>query len=241
MKKLCILIVSCLLIEQAENPHTANAQGSFQDLDFESANLSPIPVNEVLYYVRITSALPGWSAYLGTTPDTQILQNDYTLGEASVDIFGPGNNSGGIGSINGIIDGNYSLMLQAGGTPTGTGSASIVQNGLVPANTQSIDFKAWNAEPNTGILTLSFAGNSLSPVVIGSGPNYTLYGADISAFAGQTGDLEFTSVFNSEGASWFELDDITFSPAAVPEPSALALVVLGGMALAAHHWRAKRP
>ena len=122
MKKLCILIVSCLLIEQAENPHTANAQGSFQDLDFESAILSPIPVNEVLYYVRITSALPGWSAYLGTTPDTQILQNDYTLGEASVDIFGPGNNSGGIGSINGIINGNYSLMLQAGGTPTELGA-----------------------------------------------------------------------------------------------------------------------
>jgi len=67
------------------------------------------------------------------------------------------------------------------------------------------------------------------------------YGVNIAAYAGQTGQLEFTSVFNNQGASWTEFDDITFSPTAVPEPGTLALILMGGLALAARRWRAKGP
>jgi hypothetical protein len=39
---------------------------------------------------------------------------------------------------------------------------------------------------------------------------------------------------------YLELDDITFSTTAVvPEPSVLALMVMGGLAFGARRWRAK--
>ena len=42
----------------------------------------------------------------------------------------------------------------------------------------------------------------------------------------------FTDVFDNHGGNGIELDDISFSPNAVPEPSTLALIILGGAALA---------
>jgi hypothetical protein len=77
---------------------------------------------------------------------------------------------------------------------------------------------------------VSFAGDNLSLFVLSSGTTpdgapYGVYGANIASFAGQTGQLEFTaSVFN-----WVELDDISFSTTAVPEPNALALTGLGAL------------
>jgi hypothetical protein len=140
-------------------------------------------------------------------------------------------------------------MLQAGANPYGQGgvdNASISQSGTIPANAMSLEFKAWSMLPDA-TLSVSFAGNSLSPVALssGAGPSgqgYTLYGADISAYAGQTGQLQFTDVFSDQGLNGIELDDITFSTnvVAVPEPNTLALILMGGLALAARCWRAKR-
>jgi hypothetical protein len=139
------------------------------------------------------------------------------------------------------------VYLQAGANPQGGNfevDVSIFQSGTVPANAQSLDFKAWNAQ-GTGPPSVSFDGNSLSPVGLssGQGPSgqpYTLYGADISAYGGQMGQLKFTDAVGGPGLGGIELDDISFSPNAVPEPSTLALVVMGGMALAARRWRARR-
>jgi hypothetical protein len=120
-------------------------------------------------------------------------------------------------------------------------NASIAQTGFVPLGIQSLEFKAWEWAPSTSILSVSFNGNDLSPVVIGTGANYILYGADLSAFAGQTGQLEFTSVFNNNGPSWIELDDIGFSTTAVsPEPSIVALGGIGGLVFAARKWFGRR-
>jgi hypothetical protein len=220
------------------------AQGTlFQDLDFESATLSP---SQGSVYVSAASALPGWSAYLGTTLQTQVYQNGYTTGAPSIDIFGPNYASTGSESQfdPGIIDGNYTVFLQSGFVEGTLGAnASIEQNGTIPPGTVSLQFRAWVFASPTSILSVSFNGNSLSPVVIGSGPNYILYSANISSYAGQTGELEFTSVFNSQGPSWNELDDITFSTTAVvPEPSPLALTGIGGLLLAlCRRFTPKRP
>jgi hypothetical protein len=215
---------------------SAQAQSTFQNLNFESANLSN-PSGQ-FNEIPIANALPGWSGSIGGVPVTQVWANDYSLGQASIDIFGPTWNA-----INpGIIDGNYTVFLQSGGSPVTEGllvNTSLWQSGTIPADAQSLQFKAWSFQSG-GSLSVSFAGNSLSPVVLSSGESpsgqpYNVYGADITPYAGQTGQIDFTSII--QGLNWMELDDITFSTTAVPEPSTLALIVTGGMAFGARCWR----
>jgi hypothetical protein len=214
--------------------YLAHGQGNFQNLDFESATLSPVPPGPPPTWVSVSSAIPGWTAYLGAVQQAEVVQNDYSLGQASIDIFGPNYPTAGNlpGAIPGIIDGNYSVLLQQGGNPLGNGTlvnASIAQTGFVPLGSQSLQFKAWTT-PFTEF-SVSFDGNNLSPVALGSGANYTLYGVNISSYDGQTGPLEFTADFSGTGASWLGLDDIAFSTQAVPEPSPVILTGIGSLVL----------
>jgi len=193
----------------------------FQNLDFESANLSPIPAGQFGGEVPITDAIPGWTGYLGTAQVSQVLQNDYTLGAASLDILGPN------WSLSGIIDGQYTVVLQPGAGSSGvTVGVSISQTGLIPTSTESLFF---NSQANSGATTLlvSLGGQNVSFSAISTGPNYTLYGGNISAFAGQAEQLTITAVANA-GNLWY-IDDIQFSPSSVPEPSTLGLIALGGL------------
>jgi hypothetical protein len=122
------------------------------------------------------------------------------------------------------IDGKYSVLL------TGTGAtASISQTGLVPVGTQSLLFEA-----NAGNGTLAvLVGNQTVPITaVGTGPNYTLYGANLSAWAGQTEPLTFSALqFNSGLNSWV-IDDISFSPTTIPEPSPIILTGVGALVFA---------
>jgi hypothetical protein len=227
--------------------HSAQGQTAFQDLDFESGNIS----NPSGYYneVPIANALPGWSGSIGGVPVAQVWANNYSTGEATIDVFGPGWPSIGYGESfgEGIIDGNYTVFLQSGANPQG-GSAgvnvSIWQTGTIPASAQTLEFKAWTFE-GIGDFSVSFDGNTLSLVVLSEVPGKSAtgvpvyeYGVNIAPYAGQTGELEFTSIIGDQGASWTELDDITFSTTTVtPEPNTLALAVIGGLALAARRWR----
>ncbi|HEY3854007.1 MAG TPA: PEP-CTERM sorting domain-containing protein [Verrucomicrobiae bacterium] len=73
-------------------------------------------------------------------------------------------------------------------------------------------------------------------------PNYTVYGGDISDWAGQTALLDITQLAPPTGNQQFspsgvQLDDITFSPNPItvtPEPDALALMGVGGVLFAAY-------
>ena len=219
---------------------TGRGQSTFQDLDFEAATPgTPVygPIGP--YYQPVNLALPGWTVYMGTTQQTEVTQNAYSLGEGAVDIFGPKYQSAGAqGTFQpGIINGNYTVFLQAG-TPTGLGDAIIEQNGTIAAKEQTLIWKQWDwltpaQNPTASVLTVSFSGNVLTPVVLGSGANYTLYGANIAPYAGQTGELEFDA--SDTGLSWIELDDISFSnTSVVPEPSTLALTGFGGLIFALH-------
>jgi hypothetical protein len=211
----------------------ALGQGSFQNLDFESANLTPIASGQPGVEVPITLALPGWSAELGNSPVTQVWQNDFSLGAPSIDILGPNWNSPPQ-----IIDGYYSVVLQAGlaggVTPE---TASLWQNGTIPAGTESLEFKAWDSGGITPPL-VSFAGDNLSLFVLSSGVSpsgqtYNVYGANIAPYADQTGQLEFTAaVGNVAGVGGIEMDDITFSTTAVPEPNSIVLTGIGGLIFA---------
>ncbi len=224
------LVAICTFI-----PFRTKAQGSFQNLDFESANpgtLTPNPTGPpYALNVPVANALPSWSVYYGDIQQTVVNVNDPSLGAAAVALIGPQDNP---------IDGNYSVLLQPGGSVNYI-SASIAQDGTIPVGTETLLFRAW--QPMSALpFSVSFAGNSLSPVEISSGQSplgqgYNVYAAAIGAFAGQNGQLEFT--VNGENYNSVLLDDIAFSPNTVPEPRTLALLVMGGVALAVRRWRAK--
>jgi hypothetical protein len=219
---------------------TAHGQGTFENFDFEWAALylTPVPAGQFGGEVPLSSGLPGWSASINDVPVTQVLQNNITLGGDSIDIIGPNWNSLGPG----IIDGSYSVFLQANNT--GQGNVSIWEEGTVPGTAESLQFKAWESLPSA-LFSVSFAGNNLPLVAISSGtaPSgqaYTVYGANVTPYASQNGQLEFTAE-GGNGPSWIELDDITFSPQAIPEPNPFVLTGLGGVLYALYRrFAAKR-
>jgi hypothetical protein len=183
--------------------HTVLAQG-FLNLDFESANLSGYSAGSV----PATNAIPGWTAYLGGIAQTNINYNVSSGGGGiQVDILGSTS-----------LQGNYFIYI--GGTRGEP--ASIGQTATIPVTAQSLIW--WGSGPNG----LSFNGQALSFSVIGSGSNYAIFAANISAFAGDTGQLLFTSggLFSAPGAF---IDNIQFSTSPVPEPGFLSLLGLGSL------------
>jgi hypothetical protein len=214
---------------------------SFENLNLEQAN--PVIDPSGPYYpldVTAASALPDWTAYLGSVQQTDVIQNAVSTGQASVVIFGPDYPAAGSspGFYPGTIDGNYSVLLQAGADPITSAleGASIAQYGTVPLAAQSLEFKAWET-PFTEF-SVSFDGNTLSPLVLGSGANYTLYGVNISSYDGDSGTLQFSALFVNPGVSWLGLDDISFVP--VPEPNIVALTAIGGLLFGARKRFARR-
>jgi hypothetical protein len=213
------------------------AQGTFQNLDFESANVPASGPEPYGTFVSVGSALPSWTAYLGAGQLTQVGYNSPANSTASITLIGPTWDSTDTGRYAGVgvIGGNYSVDLQTGADPLHAGialDASIAQNGTVPSTAQSLQFDAYETTP----LSVSFKGNALVPVALSSGVSadgvpYTTYGASMSAWEGQTGPLEFTADVNSS-ANFVVLDDITFSTQTVPEPSPFALTGAGGLLFA---------
>ena len=198
------------------------AQGTFENLNFESATIVPDPSS--VYYpnaVDAADALPGWTVVAGGIPSGDILYNTIFLSEASTSLQGPS-------SVEPILQGNYSVILygSTGGTPA---SAAIGQTGQIPAGTQSLLFYG------AGIVNLqvSFGGQNLSYTAVGTGPNYTIYGANVAAYAGETGQLLFDAPPNSGG----EIDNIQFSPSVIPEPATCALVLCGATLLGLSRWK----
>jgi hypothetical protein len=211
------LNISCVLT-------SGQAQGTFRNLDFESARLEPILPGSFGDRVPITDALPFWAGYLGTEQVTEVFQNNLSLGGASIDVLGP------YWSYGGIIDGQYTLVLQPGGyTGGGFADASVAQIGRLPGDAQSIQMEVLGSSE---YFSVSFAGQNIPLLPIGGGTNYTLYAGDISGFAGQTGELRLTGLTTPsrpDNAIFF--DGIVFSPHPVPEPTVVGLFALGMLLL----------
>jgi hypothetical protein len=128
----------------------------------------------------------------------------------------------GAGSYLPAIDGNYSIELYGGRE-----DISLSQTGLIPAGTQSLLFEgSWFSEgPDPNV---SIGNDNLTLFPVGQG----LYGANVSAWAGQAEELKFTVRWDY-GPYFF--DDISFSPGAVPEPSPALLTGITGTAFGV--WR----
>ena len=210
-------------------PGDLMSQGTFQNLNFESANLPVIPPGQSGGTVSSIVAIPSWQAFFGTTPINSITHNDVSLGAVNISILGPNYGSA-------IIEGNYTVSLQAGfNTDPNMRDASITQSGLVPASAQSLQIK-------TGIGAVDFnvalANQNLQLVVLGGGANYTLYGADISAFSGEVAELRITALRTAQRPlNPVSLDSIVFSTQTIPEPSAISILSIGAMLVG---WRLRR-
>jgi hypothetical protein len=213
------IISACIAMIAAVSSDTLLAQGTFQNLDFEEAT---VPLSSFGDY-SVASALPDWSVYYGTAQQTEVLVNATPLDAPTVTLW-----TSDAPIIGGIIDGNFSAFMLGGDTPN-TQGVSISQTGLIPDGTRSLFFKAEGG----GQLDVELGSQPVFFTAVGSGPNYTLYGANISAWAGQTAQLTFTvpgAPHQPSMESGWEIDDISFSPiSVVPEASPLVLTGFGAL------------
>ncbi len=184
----------------------ATAQGTFQNLNFES----PIPplVPDGFDMVPITNALPHWVGYINGQQQDRVGYNVTSIGSALIAFYDAGSGYH-------PFEGDYFVSLQP--SFNGSYAAALAQLGTVPATAESVRFDAY------GTLSVSFAGQQIPLSALQSTPTYTIYGGDVSGFAGQTGWLQF------QGNAF--LDNIFFSNQRVPEPGVLALSGLGVLLL----------
>jgi hypothetical protein len=212
---------------------------NFTNLDFESATFVPIS-GDPFGRDQFAQAFPGWTVTVGGLPVSGTLSNNIFLDTAGTSIINSNYNVSGF-IPGGRIEGKYTAILMSGTlTNTQTGvDTSLYQTGLVPIGTQSLQFKAYEAFDSSGAFAVTLGGQTLSLSVLGSGTNYTLYGADINSFAGQPEQLNFT-VFGENphvNDEYLYLDSIQFSTQAVPEPGDLALLSMGIFFLGIRSWR----
>jgi hypothetical protein len=204
---------------------SAQAQGTFENLNFEQADPISAGVPGEPFFVTAASALPYWNVYYDGVQQTQIPFNAISYGTPSVSLLGTAETVG----IS-PIDGNYSVLLQPY-----AGAVSISQTGLIPANTPSLLFEGLG---EIGVLEV-LVGTQIVPfTAVETEPTYTLYGANISAWEGQNEQLTF-SALGLTPTSW-EIDDISFSTTPEPEPNILALTAIGGLLFGARKWFARR-
>jgi hypothetical protein len=193
----------------------AYGQGIFFNLDFELAHVPDVPAGQYGANVSSFDGVPGWTTYIGINEVTTVLHNNISLGAASIDLLGPA--WSGLGPI---IQGNYTVRLQP--ISDLSAYASIAQIGIIPADTRTLLLASWFLPP-----AVYFNGQQIVLTPLGGNSStYYTFGADISRFAGQTGELRF--------AGDCELDDIQFSTQPIPEPAAGALF---GLAAAFVAWQ----
>jgi hypothetical protein len=208
----------------------AFGQGTFVNLNFESANLPVLSPGQQGGLVPVSAALPGWQAFLGSSSQTEVWYNTATISsDAVVWIVGPNF------QFWNPIQGNFTVALRGGSGGTGFVPASLSQTGLVPSTTKSLQAKIVAASED---FVFSLGGVTIPMHALSIGPDYTLYGGEVSAFAGQTAELRITAPsIPSDPFYGFRLDSIVFSPNQIPEPSTVGLFVLGALFLT---WRWRR-
>src|SRR5436190_12006328 len=78
-------------------------QGTFQNLDFEEANIPPNPGS----FIAFTNAFPGWIGSLGQFPAPEALYNGISLGFAEASIIDSNQNA----FSSNVIAGNFTAII----------------------------------------------------------------------------------------------------------------------------------
>ena len=124
-------------------------------------------------------------------------------------------------------------MLASANMPEFGITISIGQTGRIPFYAKSILF--WG---DIGGMQITFNDHPLAFTAQSSTVNYTIYGADVSAYAGQTGQLLFTL---PPFVGTANLDNIQFSISPVPEPGKIALASIGILFFGFRRWQRTSP
>ena len=148
----------------------------------------------------------------GGTLGGDIIYDTVSLGDPAISIHDAN------GTIP-ILQGNYTVRLQPT-FPSGAVFPAIGQFGTIPVTARSLQFYA------DGFPAVLFGGQQLGLVTLATTPTYSLFAAEVSGFANQTGELRFSGDIS--------LDNIFFSSQAIPEPSVPAFFALGTLFLT---WR----
>ncbi len=223
------LVVGLTLLLSAAG---ATAQGTFQNLGFESGTLVSVPGQPGFY--QFADAFPGWTGYVAGIQEFLISYDNIPMSTAGFSIL----DRGYLGPI-GVIDGNLTAFLMSGVAGVGEqADTTLAQTGLVPVGSQTLLFKAYFTAP-LNYIDVTLGGQPLSLIPVQAGANYTLYGADVHAWAGQTAELAFTALYPHPhtGQIPLYLDSIEFSNQSVPEPRVCGLSAIGALLLG---WRALR-
>jgi hypothetical protein len=204
----------------------------FQNLDFESGTFVPYP-GGLPVQMYFDQAFPGWRGYIGGAREPTAFSNAICIAACPqfvlLDEF----------SRPQPIEGSLTAFLHGGlrqGEPVGV---SMAQTGLVPSDAQSLSF---SAQFYGGPFEVALSGQPLSLVPLLATPDYIVFGADITAWAGQEAELRFTAFAGENpaltGGGRLFLDSVEFSTTPIPEPSTLALFAVAGV-LGWAHWRRK--
>ena len=217
----CFIVAIASLMLAVLSP--ANAQGTFGNLAFESANIPP--GTQISTMIPATNAFPKWSS---TAP---VYYDGLSTGGAIISII-----DSNVGAGFQPLQGNYSVFLFGGpGGPT-----TLSQTGLVPVGTESLLVDL--AGSGIPLLIVSLGGQTIQMVPVATSANYTQYGGDISAFAGLQAQLSFTEQPPvGVPPSVLELDNVLFSTSPVPEPGTMALLFTGALLLGVYRWRKSTP
>lgn len=201
-----------------------HGQGTFQNLAFENTTLTVFVRNPSIPSYATNATVPGWDWSPHFTfgfgdPNTTVAFNSYALDAPAVTLQGTN------GFVPAIL-GNHSILLQGGTTAGGmvyglTNGASVFQTGQFPTNSQSLTYFGGPA------IQVAINGQQLPKFPIFTGSSFTVWVVDISAYAGQTGQLSFTAPWRTSGI----LDGISFSKVPIPEPSTFSLFVLSAVLL----------
>ena len=203
----------------------AEGQGTFQNLDFEQATISPTPVGVFGGPADPAQLFPGWTVGGGGNY-LAVAYNNLTLGAPAIILMGPDfPNATGYSSL----QGSYSVLLYYD-NPGIVPPPTLSQTGLIPATAQSINFLVGNGDLG-GVVSVN--GVNIPLVTI---PGGRLAG-DISPYAGTTAQLTFSISPVRVGDNGMYFDDVQFSNLRVPEPSVFALSGLGALFLG---WRGLR-
>jgi hypothetical protein len=199
-------------------PDQVNAE-AFKNLNFED---SPIPNNGSVSVSVSTSLLfPSWTLRFNDTIQTTASLNTVVLTATAAAL------NTGDGLEDSILEGTRSAYLQSL-----FNSASLAQNGDVPAGTQSIRFLT---AAGLGPLDVSLLmnGQAIPLATLSQDNGIFLLGGNISAWAGMNSELRVivTGIDVHGDAGSALIDAIEFSSQPIPEPSMLGLVPLGAFAM----------
>jgi hypothetical protein len=247
MKK-CIFALAISFLSSA-----SSLGQDFRNLDFEGATIGTISDPDSFgsdggggFHLPLSHALPYWNSSV-SSPASVVVYNGYYLDVPSLGLY----------SNSSRLAGEYSLFMAAPYVAVGAYN-NLFQTGTVPTTARSIWFKsnpndlAFTSRSIGHQFTLSLNGQYIPLHLQATSDSFYTWAGDIRGFEGVLPVLSLTLGYSSVnpsdgspiGAVGVMLDDFTFSPEIIPEPTSISILI-GGLACLSHvgirrSWRRTR-